>query len=416
MSPDEPRSPDDTGADEPTTQTPAASGPGNQATGTAGSVRPTTIAPGASLPTWLDEPPVSAEETQARDKEAKAAKKAEKKAARAERRAERKKRPLLRRIHPVLYVLAAGVVLLAAYYAVVLASGAPKTSTDVPTTSNLGDNGSIRVDVRVDQIDTSRQTMQLFLQPVPLNDSVRSSGGELAEDLRIEVRGSGLAPASFTFPANSTIDEVSTRVALDSGPESYPFDKPTTDFRLLVANDQSGEAIPARARVTNTTGTFDMKADVAAVRGEDIAINLRAERDTLTIALVVLQLATIVLATIIALVVILIAIARRTVELSVVIWLGATLIAIPALRNAMPDAPPIGTRIDYLVLFPCIAIIAAALALAALMLVLPRKPRSADAPDTAEPTTTATTDGKTPGTAATVGAGTTDSTPATGSP
>ena len=104
---------------------------------------------------------------------------------------------------------------------------------------------------------------------------------------------------------------------------------------------------------------------------------MQGERDELTIALVLLQLATIVLSTIIALIVVAVAITRRRVELAVVIWLGATLIAVPALRNAMPDAPPIGTRIDYLVLFPCMAVIAGSLLMTALLLLV-RRPREAD--------------------------------------
>ncbi|KTR11695.1 DUF4436 family protein [Curtobacterium luteum] len=39
-------------------------------------------------------------------------------------------------------------------------------------------------------------------------------------------------------------------------------------------------------------------------------------------------------------------------------WLSATLLSFPALRSAMPGAPPIGRTLDFVFLFPCPALVA----------------------------------------------------------
>lgn len=65
--------------------------------------------------------------------------------------------------------------------------------------------------------------------------------------------------------------------------------------------------------------------------------------------------------TLIAVVTIGIALLGRKLEFSNVIWLSATMLSFPALRSGMPGAPPIGTALDYIVLFPCICLIAAML-------------------------------------------------------
>ena len=55
------------------------------------------------------------------------------------------------------------------------------------------------------------------------------------------------------------------------------------------------------------------------------------------------------------------AIARGQVGFDQVIWLGAMLVAIPAVRNEMPGVPPIGTAVDMFVFLPSVVIVGAAL-------------------------------------------------------
>jgi hypothetical protein len=55
------------------------------------------------------------------------------------------------------------------------------------------------------------------------------------------------------------------------------------------------------------------------------------------------------------------AVARGRVDFAHVIWLGAMLVAIPAVRNEMPGVPPIGTAVDLFIFFPSMVIVGVAL-------------------------------------------------------
>jgi hypothetical protein len=62
------------------------------------------------------------------------------------------------------------------------------------------------------------------------------------------------------------------------------------------------------------------------------------------------------------------AIARGRVDFEQVIWLGAMLVAIPAVRNEMPGVPPIGTAVDLFVFLPSVVIVGMALLAAIVVL------------------------------------------------
>ena len=237
---------------------------------------------------------------------------------------------------------------------------------------------SVHVEMRVVEADPAKRTLQALMRP--LSETAEYEGdnvGELSEPLLLQVFSSGRPPSSFAFPADSTVDEVAVDLELTRGSSFFPLDRPVADFRLSLETEEGGEPVPTNVELRNESETWVL--DAAASRGQEgtVQVEIEARRDSLSIGLTVFNLMAIVLTTLIAVSVIGRSVILRDVEFSQVVWLSATLVAFPALRSAMPGAPPIGTTIDYLFFFPCMCIIAAALLTTAVMLAWRERPSQA---------------------------------------
>ena len=92
-----------------------------------------------------------------------------------------------------------------------------------------------------------------------------------------------------------------------------------------------------------------------------LRVDLAARREMLPISFTLFYVAGIVVVALITIVVIGGSIVRRQVGFDQIIWLGAMLVAIPAVRNEMPGVPPIGTAVDMFVFLPSVALVGAAL-------------------------------------------------------
>src|SRR5690606_1127074 len=92
-----------------------------------------------------------------------------------------------------------------------------------------------------------------------------------------------------------------------------------------------------------------------------VPVTIDGSRDVLSITIVGFYVLSILLTTLITVVIVGSAIIKHKLESSNVIRLSATLLSFPALRGSMPGAPPIGTAIDFIVLFPCLVLVAALL-------------------------------------------------------
>lgn len=268
------------------------------------------------------------------------------------------------RRNPAPYILGAVALLLAVYYAVVAFSGVLQASTAVPISGGNQPDGDDYVTLRMStqDIDLTNRMIQANVLPIPSGDLAGDAPGEFAAGLRIEVNSGGVTTTVVAVPGESIIDPTSVTLSLDRGDTDYPFDRPFADFRLSVADEETGREVPFVLELSNSARPWILSAargDAVSESGNTLVpINIEGGRDALTVTLVLFYVLAILLTTLMAVVIVGSAILRRKLEFSNVIWLSATLLSFPALRSAMPGAPPIGTALDFIVLFPCLCLIA----------------------------------------------------------
>lgn len=262
------------------------------------------------------------------------------------------------------WILGASVLLLAMYYAIVAASGILETSTDVPIAGNneVQREDYLTLQMRVQDVDLTNRVLLANILPIPHGDLVGDKGGEMSESVRIEVSSGGVTSTVLAYPGESIVDPTAISLLLDRGDSTYPFDRPFADFQLSVQNDETGRSVPFVVEMSNSARPWVLTASVGAAAaeasGQVYPVTIDGHRDALSVTLVAFYVLVILLTTLMAVVIIGGAILRRNLEFANVIWLSATMLSFPALRAAMPGAPPIGTALDFIVLFPCIALIA----------------------------------------------------------
>ncbi|WP_144756992.1 DUF4436 family protein [Curtobacterium pusillum] len=267
------------------------------------------------------------------------------------------------RRNPAPIILLVAVVLLAVYYVVIGLSGALKTTTAVPVSGSNSPTGNyMTLRMSVQDVDLSNRVMQANVLPIPHGTYEGEKAGEISKPLRIEVSSGGVTTSVVTFPGQSVVDATSLTLTLDRGDTSYPFDQPFTNFQLSVQNDDTSAAVPFEVDMSNSARPWVMNAERSAGEQQDgrtlVPMQIDGHRDTLSVVIVSFYILAILFTTLMAVVTIGAAILRRKLEFANVIWLSATLLSFPALRSAMPGAPPIGTTLDFVFLFPCLALVA----------------------------------------------------------
>lgn len=272
------------------------------------------------------------------------------------------------RRNPAPYILVVVVAILAAYYVVLWITGALRTSIDVPVDGADPAQGSrsyVSLQLRVQEVDVTSRVIYADVLPVPHGSFVGQKAGEMTRSLRIQIASGGDTTSVVTFPRQAVVDPTALSFALDRGDAAYPFDRPFADFAISVEDDKTGASIPFEVEMSNSARPWALSATIADPSfGEEVAtyaVTLDGHRDPLNVTLVGFYVLAILLTTVIAVVTIGSAILRRKLEFSNIIWLSATMVSFPALRAAMPGAPPIGTALDFVVFFPCMCLIAAML-------------------------------------------------------
>lgn len=272
--------------------------------------------------------------------------------------------PTAQRSNPAPWILGAAVFCLVIYYVIVAASGLLETSANVPIAgpNESTSENSLTLQIRVQDVDLTNRVMQANVLPIPHGELAGAKAGEMSQSLRIEVSSGGVTTSVVTYPGESIVDPTMLTLSLDRGDSAYPLDRPFARFQLSVQNDETGASVPFAVELENSARPWTLTATAENATTEAdkqvFPITLDGHRDALTVALVAFYVLSILLTTLMAVVTIGSALIRHRLDFSNVIWLSATMLSFPALRAAMPGAPPIGTALDFIVLFPCICLIA----------------------------------------------------------
>jgi hypothetical protein len=266
-------------------------------------------------------------------------------------------------------VLAVAVGLLVVYYGLVIGSMQLRDATEVALDDSELSSGADRVTVELEAValDPGTSSFDLRLLPVPHGAFVGDVPGELTAPLELRVASAGQPPVRFDFPSRQIIDSVGATVDTVGGAQGFPFDRPRMEFRLEALSD--GEPVPLDVVMTDQTDGWDLSGSITEA-DEVLRFDIGARREMLPISFTMFYIAGIVVVALITVALIGGAIVRGQVGFDQVIWLGAMLVAIPAVRNEMPGVPPIGTAVDMFVFLPSVVIVAAALLASIVVLAL----------------------------------------------
>lgn len=277
-----------------------------------------------------------------------------------------------------------------AAYAAFAIHGLRPTSTDrIPVATAEGDDPAplpadgVIMELTALDLDADAGSLELRVQPVPRGTWQGEVPGELRRPVQVRVSSvdpagtSGASATAFDFPQQQILDPVTATVAGTSEPQRFPFDRPEMTADLTVLH--RGEPVPSGIVLTNATDGWDLTA-MAQPSGDGLSLDVGAGRETLSISFDLFYIVGTAVVTLIALAVIAGALSRRSVDFDRVIWLGAMLVVIPAVRNEMPGVPAIGTIVDLVVFLPSVLVVAVALLVTIALLAMDEVTGQAPAP------------------------------------
>jgi hypothetical protein len=265
-------------------------------------------------------------------------------------------------------VLLVGVGVLAVYYGLAVGSLRGHDASVVRLDDGGLEHPSSRVTLQVEAVDldTSAGSFEFQLRPVPSGTYESNLAGELNHPLQIVVSSPGQPEQTFEFAKDQLVDPVAVSIGATTGANGFPFDRPRAAFGFSALSRD--EPVPLDLEMVDETEGWNLSADArtsslrsAPGGGDRLQVDMRAGRETLAISFAIFYIAGIVVVALITVALIGGAVVRGLVDFNQIIWLGAMLVAIPAVRNEMPGVPPVGTAVDLFVFFPAIVIVGVAL-------------------------------------------------------
>lgn len=266
-------------------------------------------------------------------------------------------------------VLLVAVGVLVVYYGLVIGSLQLRNAGAVALDDGALSPGPDRVNLEVEALalDPGTGTFDMQLRPVPRGALAGERPGQLALPLELQVVSVGQPPMTFDFPSGQIIDPVGVSVDTVGGAQSFPFDKPRADFHVVALS--ADVPVPVAVEMVDQTEGWNLRGTVAP-DDDGVRFDLGARREMLPVSFTLFYIAGIVVVALITVALIGGAIVRGEVGFDQVIWLGAMLVAVPAVRNEMPGVPAIGTAVDMFIFLPAVVIVAAALLASIVVLTL----------------------------------------------
>jgi len=184
----------------------------------------------------------------------------------------------------------------------------------------------------------------------PLDVTVDDVGGEHTRNLAV---GRPLPVVDLTLDA---LGDTST----------YPLDSHTFTLELDV-RDEHGTPVPTQLDFVSAIDDWTLTPRLAssATAGE-VVMDVGAERSPSVLIMSFGLMTVLVLLVVVNVAMVIRAVRLHRVEFTTLASLGATLFAIPGIRNGMPNTPPVGTLSDFLVFFWALMIVGLCLVAAAM--------------------------------------------------
>jgi hypothetical protein len=157
---------------------------------------------------------------------------------------------------------------------------------------------------------------------------------------------------------------IEKEIELDQGsPHDYPFDRYTA--RLGVATfalSKAGRLIPVPTVVNyeDDLGNYTVVAGLGPKSTRsyiDVRLDIRRSSAILTFSIMMYAAITLVSGAVLIFT-LLIVLRRSDSDFGMMLWSGAMLFALPAVRSSLPDSPPLGTQADFYIFMWAMTIVA----------------------------------------------------------
>jgi len=213
------------------------------------------------------------------------------------------------------------------------------------------DPNLVAVSAKIVSVDPVKGDMAVRLEFEPKGTLTTDEGVTITKPLKI-ITNSANAKAETVVPKGGRMNPVEVAVDLYDGQAmDYPFDKHTAELTVTIESDET--AVPLSIEVFGSVSGLKIDAEKAKENTEDFAdVEMKVSRGQTTFIFSLFITVTMWLLTIsVVCLSFLVVTGRRKIELGMFSFLGALLFAFPALRNAQPNVPPIGTLSDFLGFF-----------------------------------------------------------------
>lgn len=256
--------------------------------------------------------------------------------------AEAIKRPKTGRI--VAIVLAIVLVALYVLGLMMFRQDAGAEAFDLAAKGEKPQNGMI-MHVKVASIDPAKEIAVLSITPEPEGDLTDDKGYSAKKDIEFTVYTDD-GPKSVKIKAGDHMTTTQVTVAASGEISSYPMDKYQGDIEIdsetpmTIDGESHVQAYTAEMSLSDESKPTEMSLNYEFARSKSIVI----------FAFFVLGLIALVAALALA---VSLGVAGRgfRFEFGMIGWVGALLFVLPAIRNALPGQPPIGTVGDFAVFF-----------------------------------------------------------------
>jgi hypothetical protein len=225
-----------------------------------------------------------------------------------------------------------------------------------PSEAELGaPAGKARVALYVQpiQIDAVNESMQVRISVVPLSDAKVTIADR---DFLLTIQRGGQVE-HVQIQAGQLLPEITFGFDLHEGDvRDYPLDRYVSLMTLAAserAQDGNEESLPIHVTAWEGVLGFDVKAkSIFSQRSEELQLQFAVSRTgavsffgvAMYGAMLVMMLCALIIGS-------LVFVGIRRIEVALIGALGAVIFALPALRNALPGAPPLGVRADIFIFF-----------------------------------------------------------------
>jgi hypothetical protein len=218
------------------------------------------------------------------------------------------------------------------------------------------DDARVRLYLQPIQVDPVNDSLQMRISMTPDPSLMDAASTTADRDFLIQIKR-GKQIEHVHIGAGQPLPEVTFEFDLDDGTvRDYPLDRYVSAM-TLAASERSpdGTEAPLPIRVTVWEGLlgYTVKAQQAGAQtGDDLQLQFAVRRTGAVAVFGIAIYGAIIVMALCALVIgSLVFIGMRRIEVTLVGALGAVIFALPALRMALPGAPPLGVRLDVLVFF-----------------------------------------------------------------